>query len=57
MADNLRLGRLMGRNVHRSRSGYISAKNINLRVRLALVEAITTIEDGSRARLDLNYNF
>ena len=57
MAGNLRLGRLKGRNVHRSRSGYVSAKNINLRVRLALVQAITTIEDGNRARLGLNYIF
>ena len=39
------------------RPGYVSAKNINLRVGPVLVEAITTIEDGSRARLELNDNF
>ena len=39
------------------RFAYALEKNMNLVARLYLVEAITTGEDGSRFRLDLNYTF
>ena len=39
------------------RFAYALEKNVNLVARLYLVEAITTREDGSRFRLDLNYRF
>ena len=36
---------------------YALAKNINLVARLYVVDAITTIEDGNRFRIDFNYRF
>ena len=42
---------------HEFRIAYVLRKGMNLVARLYLVEAITTIEDGNRFRLDLNYKF
>ncbi len=42
---------------HEIRLAYAVSKNINLVGRLFLVEAITTQQDGSRFRLDLNWKF
>ena len=42
---------------HEVRFGYALSKNINLVARVFLVEAITTHQDGNRARLDLNWKF
>ena len=42
---------------HEVRLGYALSKNINLVARVFLVEAITTQQDGNRARLDLNWKF
>lgn len=42
---------------HEIRLGYALSKNINLLARLYLVDAITTGQDGSRFRLDLNWRF
>jgi hypothetical protein len=37
--------------------GYAFSKTLNVMARLYLVEAITTEQDGSRFRLDLNWRF
>lgn len=42
---------------HEVRLGYAVTPKINLLARLYLVEAITTVEDGNRFRLDLNVKF
>jgi hypothetical protein len=42
---------------HEVRLGYAISKQINLLARLYLVEAITTVQDGNRFRLDLNWRF
>jgi hypothetical protein len=42
---------------HEFRAGYALSANINLVGRLFFVEAITTEQDGSRFRLDLNWRF
>ncbi len=42
---------------HELRFAYALEKHLNLVARLYLVDAITTREDGSRFRLDLNYRF
>ncbi len=42
---------------HEVRLGYAISKNINLLARVYLVDAITTVQDGSRFRLDLNWKF
>ncbi|HVR35060.1 MAG TPA: putative porin [Methylomirabilota bacterium] len=42
---------------HEFRVGYALSKNLNLLARLYLVEAITTVQDGNRFRLDLNWRF
>jgi len=42
---------------HEVRLGYALSKNINILARLYLVEAITTVQDGNRFRLDLNWRF
>jgi hypothetical protein len=42
---------------HEIRVAYALSKNINLMARVYLVEAITTVQDGKRFRLDLNWKF
>jgi hypothetical protein len=42
---------------HEIRAAYAVSKNINLMARLYLVDAITTVQDGNRFRLDLNWRF
>lgn len=42
---------------HEIRLGYALSKNINVMARLYLVDAITTVQDGNRFRLDLNWKF
>lgn len=42
---------------HELRFDYVLAKDLTLVSRLYLVESITTSEDGSRFRVDLNYRF
>lgn len=42
---------------HEIRLGYALSKNINVMARLYLVDAITTVQDGKRFRLDLNWKF
>ncbi len=42
---------------HELRLAYALSGTVNLVARLYLVEAITTVEDGKRFRLDLNYRF
>ena len=42
---------------HEVRLGYALSKNINVMARLYLVEAITTVQDGNRFRIDLNWKF
>ncbi len=42
---------------HEVRLGYALSKNINLMARLFLVDAITTIQDAKRFRVDLNWKF
>jgi hypothetical protein len=42
---------------HEIRLAYALSKNINLMARLYLVDAITTVQDGKRFRLDLNWRF
>lgn len=42
---------------HELRAGYGLGNGMNLLLRVYLVDAITTIEDGNRARLDFNYRF
>ena len=42
---------------HEVRLAYALSKNINVMARMFLVEAITTVQDGNRFRLDLNWKF
>ncbi len=42
---------------HELALGYAVARNLNLLARLFLVEAITSVQDGKRFRLDLNVRF
>ena len=42
---------------HELRYAYAFAKNINAVARLYITEAITTVEDGNRFRVDFNYKF
>ena len=42
---------------HEIRLGYALSKNINVMARLFLVDAITTVQDGNRFRIDLNWKF
>ncbi len=42
---------------HEIRGGYAPVKNMLLLARLYIVDAITTIQDGSRFRFDFNYKF
>lgn len=42
---------------HEFRLAYALGKNVNLLARLYVVDAITSIQDGNRFRLDLNYRF
>ena len=42
---------------HELRAGYAFTKNLNLMARLFLVDAITSIQDGKRFRVDLNFKF
>lgn len=42
---------------HEFRFAYAFSGKVNLVARLYVVEAITTVEDGVRARLDFNYKF
>lgn len=42
---------------HEFRAGYALSPKINILARLYLVEAITTVQDGNRFRLDLNWRF
>lgn len=42
---------------HEIRLGYAVSKNINILARLYIVEAITSVQDGNRFRIDLNWKF
>lgn len=42
---------------HEIRLGYALSSHINILARLYLVEAITTVQDGNRFRVDLNWRF
>ncbi len=42
---------------HEFRAGYAFTSTLNLAVRLFLVEAITSVQDGKRCRVDLNWKF
>ena len=42
---------------HEIRGGYAPMKNMLLLARLYIVDAITTVQDGSRFRFDFNYKF
>jgi len=42
---------------HEIRAGYCLSDNINVLARLFLVKAITTVQDGNRFRIDLNWTF
>ncbi|WP_158305331.1 putative porin [Opitutus terrae] len=42
---------------HEFRVAYALTKNLNLMARLFLVDAITTVQDGKRFRLDLNWKW
>lgn len=42
---------------HEFRLGWVLNPKMHLLFRVYLVEAITSVEDGNRARLDLNYSF
>ncbi|WP_404420221.1 putative porin [Nibricoccus sp. IMCC34717] len=42
---------------HDLRAAYALTKNLNVMVRLLVFEAITTVQDGKRVRLDLNYKW
>lgn len=42
---------------HEIRAAYALSKNINLVARLYIVNAITTVQDGKRFRVDLNWKF
>jgi len=53
-AEETRASDLKG---HELRAGYAFSPTINLLARLFLVEAITSVEDGKRFRVDLNIEF
>ena len=42
---------------HEFRASYVITKNINAVARLFVVDAITSVQDGKRFRLDLNWRF
>jgi hypothetical protein len=42
---------------HELRASYAISKTLNVVSRLYLVDAITTIQDGNRFRVDLNWKF
>ncbi len=42
---------------HEFRATYVITKNLNVQARLFLVEAITSVQDGKRCRVDLNWRF
>jgi hypothetical protein len=42
---------------HELRASYVLTRNLNLVVRYFAVEAITSIQDGKRCRIDLNWKF
>jgi hypothetical protein len=42
---------------HELRATYVITKDINLQARLFLVDAITSVQDGKRFRVDLNWKF
>lgn len=42
---------------HEFRGTYVITKNLNVQARLFLVEALTSVQDGKRLRLDLNWRF
>lgn len=42
---------------HELRFVYVPVKNVDIMARLYLVEAITSVQDGKRARIDINYRF
>ncbi|MFZ5495042.1 MAG: putative porin [Verrucomicrobiota bacterium] len=42
---------------HEFRGTYVITKNLNVQTRLFLVEALTSVQDGKRLRLDLNWRF
>ncbi|MGB5474944.1 MAG: hypothetical protein WBQ78_15895 [Gammaproteobacteria bacterium] len=42
---------------HELRAAYGLGDGMNLMARLYLVEAITSVEDGNRFRIDFNYSF
>jgi len=42
---------------HELRASYLLTKNLNLVARLFIVEAITSVQDGKRFRLDANWRF
>lgn len=42
---------------HELRFVYVPVKNMDIMARLYLVEAITSVQDGKRFRIDLNYKF
>lgn len=42
---------------HELRAGYAFQKNFNVLARLYLVDAITSVQDGKRFRVDFNYKF
>lgn len=42
---------------HEFRATYQIAKNLNVQARLFFVEAITSVQDGKRLRIDLNWKF
>ncbi|MDB6054477.1 MAG: hypothetical protein JWN25_2000 [Verrucomicrobiales bacterium] len=42
---------------HEIRGAYAITKDLNLMARLYLVDAITTVQDGNRFRVDLNWKF
>lgn len=42
---------------HEFRASYMLARNLNLVARLFIVEAITSVQDGKRFRLDANWRF
>jgi len=42
---------------HEFRGTYVITKSLNLQARLFLVDAITSVQDGKRCRVDLNWKF
>jgi hypothetical protein len=42
---------------HELRATYVISKSVNVQARLFFVEAITSIQDGKRLRIDLNWKF